>query len=71
VPRHFKHRQALGREENDSCPLHMLEWTVAIADDRQQTLAIFGTRKDANSLRHTDRLAHRPASVNRAIVSEH
>jgi hypothetical protein len=49
----------------------MLERTVPIADDRQQTLAIFRVRKDANSLRHADRLAHRPASVNRAIVSEH
>ena len=69
--RHFKHRQALGRKDNDSCPLHMLERAIAIADDREQARAIFGGRKDANGLRHADRLAHSLASVNRAIVSVH
>jgi hypothetical protein len=69
--RHFEHRQALGREEDDSCPLHMLERAIAIGDDRQQALAIFGGRKDADGLRHTDRLAHPPAAVNPMTVSEH
>ncbi len=69
--RDFEHRQALGRAENDICPLHMFERTVAVGDDRQQALAIFGGRKDANGLGHAHRFAHPSALVNRAFVSVH
>jgi hypothetical protein len=60
LSRHFEHRQTLGRTEDDSCPLDMLERAIAIGDDRQQALAIFSGRKDADGLRHTGRLAHPP-----------
>jgi hypothetical protein len=53
-PRHCQHRQALSRAENDLRPMHALERTIAIGDDRQQTRAIFGRRGDADSLCHVD-----------------
>jgi hypothetical protein len=49
----------------------MLERAIAIGDDRQQALAIFGGRKDADGLCHADRLAHPSALVNPRTVSVH
>ena len=44
------HRQAVGRTKDDVRPLHMFEWAVAIRDDGQQTLTIFGGRKDTDGI---------------------
>jgi hypothetical protein len=50
---------------------HMFERAIAIRDDGQQTLAIFGGRKDTDGLSHARRLAHPPASVNHPTASVH
>jgi hypothetical protein len=44
---------------------------IAIRDDRQQMLAIFGGRKDTDGLSHAHRLAHPLPSVNHPTVSVH
>jgi hypothetical protein len=46
MPRDFLHRQAFGRKKDNVRPLHMFERAIAIRDDGQQTLTIFGGRKD-------------------------
>ena len=71
TPRHFLHRQAFGRKKDNVRPLHMFERAIAIRDDGQQTLAIFGGRKDTDGLSHTHRIAHPPTSVNYPTVSVH
>ena len=71
MPRVFLHRQAFGRKKDNVRPLHMFERAIAIRDDGQQTLAIFGGRKDTDGLSHTHRIAHLPASVNHPTVSVH
>jgi hypothetical protein len=38
----------------------MFEWAIAIRDNGQQTLAIFGGRKDTDGLSHAHRLAFPP-----------
>jgi hypothetical protein len=65
------HRQAVGRTKDDVRPLHMFEWAVAIRDDGQQTLTIFGGRKDTDGLSHAHRLARPPEFVNHPSVSVH
>jgi hypothetical protein len=52
APRHFLHRQAVGRTKDNTRPLHMFERTIAIRDDGQQTLTILGGRKDADGHCH-------------------
>ena len=52
APRHFPHRQAVGGTKDNARLLHMFERTSAIRDDRQQTLAVVGGRKDTDSLSH-------------------
>ena len=42
----------------------MLERAIAIADDGEQTLAIFGRDDDADGLGHAAKLAHPAANVN-------
>ena len=69
--RRLKHRQALGGKKNDLRPLHMFVRTIAIADNGEQTLAIFSRRKDTDGLSHAARLAHPSAHVNHMIVSVH
>jgi hypothetical protein len=49
----------------------MLRRAMAIGDDRQPALAILDERKDADGLRHADKLARLPAVVNPTTVSEH
>jgi hypothetical protein len=49
----------------------MFERTIAIRDDGQQTLTIFGGRKDTDGLSHTHRLAHPNEFVNHPSVSVH
>jgi hypothetical protein len=49
----------------------MFERAIAIRDDGQQTLAIFGGWKDTDRLSHGHRLAHPLASVNHPTVSVH
>ena len=71
APRHFLHRQAVGRTKDNVRAPHMFERAIAIRDDGQQTLAIFGGRKDTDGLSHARRLAHPPASVNYPTVSVH
>ena len=71
APRHFLHGQAVGRTKDNVRPLHMFERAIAIRDDGQQTLTIFGGRKDTDGLSHAHRLAHPPASVNHPTVSVH
>ena len=56
---------------SDVRPLHMFERAIAIRDDGQQTLTIFGGRKDTDGLSHTHRIAHLPTSVNYPTVSVH
>jgi hypothetical protein len=45
-----------------------LERGIAIVADREQTVAIFGERKDKDGLRPADKLARRTAFVNDPIV---
>ena len=52
-------------------PPHMFERAIAIRDDGQQTLAIFGRWKDTDGLSHPDRPAHPPDLVNHPSVSVH
>ena len=46
APRHFLNRQTISRIEHNLRPPHMFERAIAIRDDGQQTLTIFGGRKD-------------------------
>ena len=71
APRHFLHRQAVGRKKHNVRPLHMFERTIAIRDHGQQTLTIFGGRKEADGLSHAHRLAHPAEPVNHPSVSVH
>ena len=71
APRHFLHRQAVGRKKHDVRPLHMFEQTIAIRDDRQQTLTIFSGRKEADGFSHARRHAHPAEPVNHPSVSAH
>jgi hypothetical protein len=59
-PRHSLHRQAIGRTKDDVRPPHMFERAIAIRDDGQQTLTVFGGRKDTDGWSHAHRLAHPP-----------
>jgi hypothetical protein len=67
----FLHRQAVGGTKDDVRPLHMLERAITIRDDGQQTLTIFGGRKDTDGLSHARRLAHPPEFVNHPTASVH
>jgi hypothetical protein len=58
APRHFLNRQMIGRTKHNLRPPHMFERAIAIRDDGQQMLAIFGGRKDTDGLSHAHRLAH-------------
>ena len=71
MPRDFLHRQAFGRKKDNVRPLHMFERAIAIRDDGQQTLTIFGGRKDTDGLSHTHRIANLPTSVKHPTVSVH
>ena len=71
APRHFLHRQAVGRTKEDVRPLHMFERAIAIRRDGQQTLTIFGGRKDTDGLSHAHRLAHPHGFVNHPSASVH
>ena len=71
APRHFLNRQTISRIEHNLRPPHMFERAIAIRDDGQQTLTIFGGRKDTDGLSHTHRIAHLPTSVNHPTVSVH
>jgi hypothetical protein len=71
APRHFLHRQAVGRTKDDVRPPHMFEWAIAIRDNGQQTLTIFAGRKDTDGLSHAHRLADPPEFVNHPSVSVH
>ena len=50
---------------------HVFEWAIAICSNGQQTLTIFGGRKDTDGLSHANRLAHPPEFVNHPSVSVH
>ena len=71
APRHFLHRQAVGRTKHNVRAPHMFERAIAIRDDGQQTLAIFGGRKDTDGLSHAHKLAHPPEFMNHPSVSVH
>jgi hypothetical protein len=49
----------------------VFEWAIAICSNGQQTLTIFGGRKDTDGLSHANRLAHLPEFVNHQSVSVH
>ena len=70
-PRHFLHRQTVGRTKDDVRPPDMFKWAIAIRDNGQQTLAIFAGRKDTDGLSHAHKLAHPPQFVNHPSVSVH
>ena len=71
LARHFKHRQAFSREQDDLRPLDMLQRAVAVADNGEQSLAIFGRDDDADGLGHAARLARPAANVNLMKASVH
>ena len=71
APRHFLHRQAIRRTKDNARPPHMFEWAIAIRDNGQQMLTIFGGRKDTDGLSHDHRLAYPPEFVNHPSVSVH
>ena len=52
-------------------PLHMFERAIAIRHDGQQTLTIFGRRKDTDGLNHAHRLTHPHEFANHPSVSVH
>lgn len=56
--RDFRDRQSLGRENDDLRALYMVERTISIADDGEQTLATFGRDNDADCLGQTARFTH-------------
>ena len=56
--RHFLHGQAVGRTKHNLRPPHMFERAIAIRDNGQHNLAIFGGRKDTDGLSHAHKLAH-------------
>jgi hypothetical protein len=60
----FGDRQTLRRKENDARPLHMFERTITVAGNGEQTLAIFGSNDNIDSLGHAARLAHPAKFVN-------
>ena len=70
-PRHFLHRQTVGRTKDDVRPQHMFERAIASPRDDQQTLTIFGGWKDTDGLSHARRLAHPHEFVNHPSVSVH
>jgi len=49
----------------------MFERAIAIRDDGQQTLTIFGGRKDTDGLSHAHRLAHPHEFMNHPTASVH
>jgi hypothetical protein len=49
----------------------MFERSIAILDDRQHTLTIFGGRKEADGMSHAHRLAHSAEHVNHLSLSAH
>ena len=57
APRHLLHGQAVGWIKDNARPLHMFERTIANRDDGQQTLTIFGGRKDTDNLSHAQSLS--------------
>ena len=71
--RDFQRRKALGGEENDARPLqlHMLERAIAVGNDRQQALAIFGGRNAVASLGHAAKLAQTAELVNPMTATVH
>ena len=62
--RHFEDRQAFGGRQDDLRPLDMLQRTVAVADNGEQSLAIFGRDDDIDGLGHAARFAHPAPDVN-------
>lgn len=68
---HFKHRQAFSREQNDLRPLDMLHRTVAVADNGEQSLAIFQRDEDTDGLGHATTFACPAKNVNLMKASMH
>ena len=71
APRHFPHGQAVGRIKDNARPLHMFERTITVAGNGEQTLAIFGSNDNIDSLGHAARLAHPAKYVNPLSASVH
>jgi hypothetical protein len=63
--------QAICRQENDPCPLHVLERAAPIADDGGQSRAVIGSYDHADILCHDPKIACQDASVNPVFVSVH
>ncbi len=65
------HHDSRGREQDDPCPLHMLEQTRAVADDRRQTRAIAGSDDDVEFLCHRLTMTQQHALVVLSFASVH
>lgn len=70
-PRHFQHRQALGRKQHDPGTLDVLERTRAVADEARQTRPGGFVKENTDSLSHPLRLAYLTAKVNPQHASLH
>lgn len=57
APGDFKHRQAIGGEQNNAGALDMFERPATITDDRRQTRAIIGRDNHRYRLSHVPRIA--------------
>lgn len=68
---HFNHRQAFSREQDDLRPLDMLQRAIAVADNGEQSLAIFHRDDDIDSLGHATRFACLAKNVNLMKASMH
>jgi hypothetical protein len=62
--RDLEHRQALGREQDDPGPPHVLERAVAVSDDSGKVRAVLGADDDPDLLGHAPKSACREAVVN-------
>ena len=70
-PRHFRRRQPVARVQHDVSALHVFDGTTAVADDRDQSRAVFGGNDHANGLAHAPSLAQPDQTVNPMIGSVH
>ena len=68
---HFQDAAALGRVQDDMCPLHMLERAGAVRGNRRKPRTILFPDDDADGLSHAPRLAQLKPLVNLTFVSVH